>query len=143
MFLSFLHREGYITNDISRRVITPFADNPIPRVLTQFEYQRLLKAGAGNASDAAILETFLQTGIRLSELVGLTINDVEITSDEKTGEKREIMRIKNGAGRKDRLILLNSEVCDAMDRHLNTQPAPNSLSLFTNRFGNPLGDLID
>jgi len=121
-------------------VITPFADSSIPRILTQSECQRLFKASSNNARDTAILETFLQTGIRLSELVGLKIHDVELPmksdADEKGGG---VMRISN-LGRKDRLIPLNSRACNALERFLADRPASTSPTFFLNRFGNPLGE---
>ena len=140
LFLAFLFRRGYITNDISKHLITPFANKPIPRILTQSEYQRLLKASIDNPRDTAILETFLQTGIRLSELVGLKIHDIELPEKDEAGEKvGGVMRIFK-SGRKDRIIPLNSKVCKALRAYLDILPASLNSALFLNRFGDPLGD---
>src|SRR5688500_978929 len=77
-FLAFLYREHHISNDISKRIIIPFAESRLPRVLTQSEYQRLRKACEQNIRDTAMIELLLQTGIRLSELVKLRTSDIDI-----------------------------------------------------------------
>ena len=45
---------------------------------SEAEYQRLLREASHNARDAAIIELYLQTGMRLSELAKLTLLDIEI-----------------------------------------------------------------
>ena len=49
-----------------------------PRYLSEEEYRRLLRACSHHARDAAVIEVFLQTGMRLSELAGLTLPDLEL-----------------------------------------------------------------
>src|SRR5215212_455442 len=80
-FLSFLHQEGYIGTNIANKVILPFSETTIPSVLTQTECNKLRSACAGNPRDRAIIELFLQTGITPSELVNLTINDVQLEAN--------------------------------------------------------------
>ncbi|KKU63290.1 MAG: XerD [Candidatus Amesbacteria bacterium GW2011_GWA1_47_16] len=76
-FLGFLYRERFISNDISRQVIVPFEESSTPRVLSQSECDRLREACGSNLRDRAIIELLLQTGIRLSELVRLKVNDID------------------------------------------------------------------
>ena len=97
-FLGFLAQEGYITNDVSKQLITPYAEYKLPRVLTRAEYQRLIDACAGSPRDAAIVILLLQTGIRLSELVRLTPGDIELPEGDTTGQDFGQLKIIGGGG---------------------------------------------
>lgn len=132
-FLSFLYRQEYVSQDISRQVILPFAEGTTPRILTQNEYQRLLQASSGNIRDTAIITLLLQTGMRLSELTRMTIQDIEIQSNQK-GE----VRIAAFGSRKGRTIPLNAKACQAITVYLQERSG-NSRQLFLNRRGKPLG----
>jgi site-specific recombinase XerD len=130
-FLSFLYRNGYISHDISRQVILPFPEYPTPRILTQMEYQKLLMACSSNIRDYAIVALLLQTGIRLSELVRLTLSDVHIP---------ETIDIIGKGSRGGRTIPLNSKACEALQAYITIRPASEYPSLFLNHYGNPLGE---
>ena len=134
-FLSFLYQEGYINTNIAKMVILPFVDTTIPYVLTQRECDRLRSACAGNTRDRAIIELLLQTGIKLSELVHLTVDDMEL------GEKQNgSMRIRAGRGKKERIIPLNSKATTAISDYLSEKEGEQNRILFTNRFGEALGE---
>lgn len=138
-FFSYLAQEGYISNDISKRLITPYAEFKLPRVLTRAEYERLTDACAGNLRDTAIVVLLLQTGLRISELVRLTLADVDMpkgdTSDQQFGQ----LKIVGGGGRRDRVVPLNSKACQALREYLKAQPVGQFHSLFHNKDGNVLG----
>jgi integrase/recombinase XerD len=139
-FLSFLYQDGYIETNISKKVILPFAESRMPQVLTQAECDQLLSACADNSRDTAIIELLLQTGIRLSELVHLTLNDIELERIIETGEKHYgFIRIQGGRG-KDRIIPLNTRACLTLRNYLNTRDDAESNILFLNRFGETLGE---
>jgi integrase/recombinase XerD len=132
-FLSFLYQEGYITTNIAKMVVLPFVDTTTPYVLTQRECDRLRSACAGNTRDRAIIELLLQTGIKLSELVHLTVDDIEL------GEKQNgSMRIRAGRGKKERIIPLNSKATAAISDYISE--GEQNRILFTNRFGEALGE---
>jgi site-specific recombinase XerD len=139
-FFAFLYHDGFIANDISRRLIPPYSENTIPRVFTQAEYQRLLSACAHDTRDTAIIELMLQTGIRLSELIRLTIYDIDLppTGGPETQEMG-LVRIVGGGGRKSRNLSLNSKACQALQAYLQTRPDAPTGILFINKFGTPLG----
>src|SRR5215213_552589 len=63
-FLTFLFQEHHLRTNIAKMVILPFTENTVPFILTQVECDRLRKACADNARDLAIIELFLQTGIK-------------------------------------------------------------------------------
>lgn len=138
-FFNFLAQEGYIANDVSKRLITPYAEYKLPRVLTRAEYQRLIDACAGNPRDTAIVVLLLQTGIRLSELVRLKIGDIELPAEEISDQAFGQLRILGGGGRKDRMVPLNSKACQALNDYLKTRSEDQFHSLFHNRDGSVLG----
>jgi site-specific recombinase XerD len=104
-FFSFMFSESYTTTNVARELIPPFVEESRPRYLTEAENNRLRNACAGNVRDAAIVELLLQTGIRLSELTSLLLDDVELQDDGGS------IRIRGTRGRKERMLPLNSKAC--------------------------------
>ena len=139
-FFSFLQREGFVANDVARRLIPPFSELTVPRVLTQSEYQRLMSACSQSVRDTALIELLLQTGIRLSELVRLKRSDLDLPDPVALGVNLiGQVRITSGGGRKSRCIPLNQRVCQALIHYLGHHPAFPDVAVFANRFGEPLG----
>lgn len=134
-FFNFLHREGYISNDISKRLITPFAEQTIPRVLTQAEYNRLLAVCSHHSRDFAIITLLLQTGIRLSELVRLKIQEIELPVETENNRGVGQLMVIGGNGRKDRTLPTNSKACEALRSYLNVRPDATIGNVFLNRSG--------
>ena len=66
---------------------------------------RLLNAALGNSRDYAILQLFLQTGIRVSELVGLTLSDIDLN---------EGTMLINGKGNKQRTVYFEKKAAQAL-----------------------------
>jgi site-specific recombinase XerD len=98
-FFGFLHDYAVTRIDLAAELIPPVVERGEPRFLSEAEYTRLLDVAQHNVRDAAIIELFLQTGLRLSELVGLSVRDVTLaapaTPDHpSTGS----IRIKRGGG---------------------------------------------
>lgn len=133
-FLTFLHQDGYIAKDLAQSLVVPFVDYHTPRVLTASEYKRLQRACAGSSRDSAIVEVLLQTGLRLSELTRLTLEDVDLS------EEGGFLRVKGGQNRQERLIPLNSKAAGSIQRYVTERPASNSLILFLNKNRGPLGN---
>lgn len=133
-FLKFLYQDRYIDSNLAKQVIPPFIDSKTPTFLTETEYNRLRRACAGNARDAAIVELFLQTGIRLSELTRLTIDDIELRDDGGS------IRISGNRGKDERLLPLNLMAHQALKAYLNQRNFTDNSILFLNRFREPLGD---
>jgi len=137
-WFAFLLRAGQIEHDPSRQLVPPRAEQKEPRVLSRAEYAALLRACSHHPRDAAIIELLLQTGIRLSELCHLTVDDVHlparITQDAETVGRMHIL----AKGRKARWIPLNHKVCRALKTWIalrgNGGPA-----LFHTKFGRPIG----
>jgi integrase/recombinase XerC len=108
-FVKFLRREDLLENDPSSLVAAPKKPQTIPAHLTIDEMSRLLDMpDASNPlgrRDRAILELFYASGLRLSELVGLGIEDVNLSS--------RIVRVL-GKGKKERLVPFNTSTADAL-----------------------------
>ena len=79
---------------------------PSPWFLTPDKYSRLLSLAGSTPQDYAILQVFLQTGIRVSELCSLTLSDVDLTDRTLT--------IQQGKGMADRTIELEKKGLQAL-----------------------------
>ena len=117
-FVKFLRREDLIEDDPSALVAAPKKPQTIPAHLTIDEMSRLLEMpDASNPlgrRDRAILELFYASGLRFSELVGLDIEDVNLSG--------RMVRVL-GKGRKERLVPFNTSTADAMRAWLKDRAA--------------------
>lgn len=138
IFCQFLHRQGLTYQNIAAELIPPAIQRPEPRFLSETEYQRLLGACGHNLRDTAMIQLFLQTGMRLAELTRLTLDDIEIpkriTPDpENTG----IVQIRRKGG-KVATIPLNWKACRAVAAWLQLRPITDSPALFLSKFEKPM-----
>ena len=143
-FLRYLRRESVIDQDPAALIATPKQDVRMPAHLSEDEMTRLLDAPAGDTPlgrrDRAILELFYASGLRLSELAGLDLEDVNL--------RARMVRV-TGKGGKERLVPFNSSTASAIrvslkDRELLVREAPSTLRekrnpLFVNYRGTALG----
>jgi integrase/recombinase XerC len=108
-FLRYLKREGLIEADPGLLVVTPRREQKIPRHLEVDEMTRLIEtpdtSGPLGRRDRAILELLYASGLRLSELVALDLEDVNLGS--------RMVRVM-GKGRKERLVPFNRSAEDAL-----------------------------
>jgi integrase/recombinase XerD len=103
-FYQYLLRQGVIEQDPSARVESPKLGRPLPKTLTEREVEALLEAPATNDArghrDRTMLEVLYATGLRVSELVGLTSQQVSLSQG--------VVRV-TGKGGKERLVPLGEE----------------------------------
>jgi len=137
-FFGFLKQYGYITNNVAEGLIPPAREYKEPRVLTTREYQALLRACSHDIRDAAIIELLLQTGIRLSELARLTLDDVDLPKRVSRDPTNAGTLFVYGKGRKERTITLNYKACKAIKVWLKIRPSVDSDSLFVSKFLEPM-----
>jgi integrase/recombinase XerC len=101
-FGKYLRREGLLDGDPSSLVGTPKREQRLPAHLGEAEMSKLLEmpdaATPLGRRDRAILELFYASGLRLSELVGLNVDDVNLSS--------RAVRVL-GKGRKERIVPFN------------------------------------
>jgi integrase/recombinase XerC len=116
-FLRYLRREELLVGDPGALVPTPKREVRMPAHLSEQEIALLLAQPAGNdplgRRDRAILEMFYASGLRLSELAGLDLDDVNLTA--------KMVRVL-GKGGKPRLVPFNGSTASAVRAYLKDRP---------------------
>jgi integrase/recombinase XerD len=114
-FYGWQVREGRVGRDPCERVSSPRLGRPLPGTLSESEVEALLQApdtaGALGLRDRAMLEVLYATGLRVSELVGLTGTEVDL--------RQGLVRV-TGKGGKQRLVPLGEEAVDWVERYLRS-----------------------
>lgn len=137
-FFAFLENRKLISVNPAAELIPPSVPKDEPRVLSEEEYRRLLAAASQNPRDLAILQLFLQTGVKLSELARLTLTDV--TLPERlglAGHNFGHVRVKRKGTHES--IPLRYEACVALDAYLAVRPSVPQIGLFVTKFKEPMG----
>ena len=133
-FFKFMIREGEIKNNPAASLIYPRLDKNLPGFLTESEVLKIINLpkteGMFGLRDKAIFEVLYSTGARVSELVSLKINDVDLISG--------IAKVM-GKGRKERLLPLGEPAIVAVKKYLDMR-GDNCQSLFVNKHTKGLTD---
>ena len=112
-FYGYLVRENRVKVDPTALIDSPKIGRPLPKSLTEEQVEKLLQSPDVTTPlglrDRAMLETLYATGMRVSELVGLTLSQVSLTQ----GVVRVI-----GKGDKERLVPLGEEAIAWISRYL-------------------------
>ena len=112
-YYRYLVREGRINEDPSARVSAPRLGRALPKALSEADVEALLEAPRVGTElglrDRAMLEVLYATGLRVSELVGLELAQVN--------PRQGVVRIL-GKGRKERLVPLGEEALAWLQRYL-------------------------
>ena len=112
-FFRCLTKEGVISVSPAASVEMPIKERKQRVYLRPDEFSKMLAVAGGNPRDFAILQLFLQTGIRVSELVNLRTGDVDF-------EGRTITI--TGKGRNQREIVLEKKGTQALANYLDRRP---------------------
>ncbi|MGD8251918.1 MAG: site-specific tyrosine recombinase XerD [Desulfobacterales bacterium] len=137
-FYRFLHEEGLIDSDPSRLVELPKSGLYLPDVISVDNVRRLLESPNPKSSiglrDSAMLETLYAAGLRVSELVSLTLGSINTDA----GYVRVV-----GKGKKERMVPMGQPACRKLrlyldrSRPLLLKGSPSS-TLFVARAGRPM-----
>ena len=131
-FFKYLQREKIVSSNPAALLVTPKLDKPLPHFLSEQEAVRIVEAPSldkiSQLRDKAIFETLYSTGIRVSELVGLDIEDVDFISN--------IIRVM-GKGRKERLAPVGDKALEALQQYIEKRPQKLDI-LFLNKNGTRL-----
>ncbi len=134
-FFKYLAKKKYIKKNVASTLIFPKLDKKLPSYLTESEAEKLFEPEQTEDRkplDAAILELFYSTGIRLSELINLKISNINFS----------IKTIKVfGKGSKERIVPFGKNAELSITEYLKTRPVPaegNSDILFLSSNGNKL-----
>lgn len=141
-FFQFLVREGLIEKNPAKAVSTPKLEKKVPQFLYIEEAQKLMEAPSLEEPlgirDRAILEVLYASGIRVSECMGLTLQDVDLS----VGMARVF-----GKGAKERIVLIGQKACDSIQLYLEKsrplllkerKDSSHEPALFLNYRGEPL-----
>jgi integrase/recombinase XerD len=113
-FFQFLVREGVVVQNPTVHVETPKIEKRLPRVLSMDEIERLLEAPKINSHtglrNQAMLELLYATGIRVSELISIQINDINLSAG--------FLRCM-GKGSKERIIPIGEYAQKVMINYLS------------------------
>ncbi|MEK9629717.1 MAG: tyrosine recombinase XerC [Nitrospinota bacterium] len=111
-FFRFLCREGYIENNVVKTVPAPKRENRLPTFLSIDEMFRLIDLPKGEGflvvRDRAMLELFYSTGVRISELVSLKVEDINLGS--------QMVKVL-GKGGKERLLPFGRKCVEALENY--------------------------
>lgn len=128
-FFRFLKAAGIITSDPAIEIEHPKYEVKPPRILSKIEYRALRDACRGDLRIYAIVELFLQTGVRIGELAALTLDDI----------KNNELHIAAQEGHAERNVPLNKAAKEALDRYLEVRGTnATSKALFITKTGRPL-----
>ncbi|MEZ6095509.1 MAG: tyrosine recombinase XerC [Pirellulaceae bacterium] len=136
-FFRFAQREGLADNNPAKPLRNPRRERKLPHFLTTSEIGKLLAAPSSQepmgSRDRAILETMYSAGLRVSEVVG--INDEDLDLDDG------LVRIR-GKGKRERLAPLGSFAIKAINRWMRERKLKGTRSrlspVFVNKFGTRL-----
>ena len=150
-YFTFCHRRGLAAENPALRLSAPGSGGRLPRVLSSHELDRLLQAPAARAAtepprsaqaearalrDTAVLELLYASGLRVSELCGLDLPDLDLT--------RRMVTVW-GKGGKERRLPFHHTAAAALATYLSAgrgalmAPASPVEAVFFNRRGNRLG----
>ena len=134
-FLKYLYREGYIRENPAKLVNTPKSQRPLPQFLSVDDIFSLVQQpksiGFLQTRDRAILELLYSSGLRVSEIVGLNMEDLNT---------REGLVKVMGKGKKERILPVGSKAVDAIKSYLVEKILlkRKDKALFLNNRGRPL-----
>jgi integrase/recombinase XerC len=115
-FFTFLEENSILAANPAHTVKGARREEKEPNILYKEQYKALLYEASDNIRDYAIIQTFLQTGVRLSELANLRVDEVDF--------EHRILTVRQGKGKKDRQIPLVDDAVKALRnymRYRNTQ----------------------
>lgn len=141
-FYRFAKRRGWLENSPAARIRSIQVPRQLPKLLDYDEMSALLRAPDTRTNlglrDRALLELLYATGMRVSELTGLNIDDMDM--------RERVARVL-GKGNKERLVPFGRHAREALQLYFpardglllrSRRPAPDAL--FLNRFGGRLSD---
>jgi len=137
-FYRFALRKKWVADNPATVVATPKQDQPIPSFLSEDEMAAFLDLARGETPsalrDKALLEFLYATGVRVSELVGMNLEDVHL------GER--LVRIR-GKRKKERVVPFGRRAEDRLSAYLRARPIlaasdPGQRAVFLNRRGGRL-----
>ena len=133
-FYDYLHERDIIVKNPAHKLTVPKKEiGTVPVFMTQQQAQRLINATEcefHELRDKTIITLFLTTGMRLSELAGLNIDDITQTQ----------IKIKQGKGNKTRTVNISNDVADLLQEYIQDNKYSNGNALFTSQKNNRMSE---
>ena len=115
-FFKYIFKRGMIEKNPAHLLIVPKKDNPLPKTITVEDINRMMDtvdtSSPRGLQTKAILELFYSTGIRLSELVQLNVDHVDINASQ--------IKVL-GKGAKQRIVPVGIKAMESIKEHMNTK----------------------
>lgn len=139
-FYKFLVKRHHLTSNPVSTIKTPKQEKKLPKFLDYAQIQKLLNTPPADswlgARDRAMMETMYSTGLRVSELVSLNLDDVDFLS--------EVIHVR-GKGKKERICPVGSRALQSIQhylefrsRRMESDPNFDTKVLFANKHGKRL-----
>jgi len=130
-FFKYLMREGVVEANPARNIATPKGEKHLPSVLQPSDVALLLEqpdlSTPLGVRDRAFLELLYGSGLRIGELVGIDVDDVEL--------RARLVKVR-GKGSKERIVPFGSKAEEAVRAWMSKRTAgPEQHALFTNYRG--------
>jgi integrase/recombinase XerC len=141
-FYKFLFKRGVIDKNPASLLRSPKGDKKLPKFMEYDQIEKLLNTPPQDSwlglRDRAILETIYSCGLRISELVGIDVEDIDFVNQ---------VIIVTGKGKKQRLCPLGSHAVYAIESYIHTRNRdadfkhnPDPKALFLNKHGQRISD---
>jgi site-specific recombinase XerD len=128
-YFRFLVSIDLLTKSPAEHVATPKKEKHTRNSLSRAEYSQLLAQAGAHLRDYAMLQTFLQTGLRVSELCNLELQDIDVAE--------KLLHVRAGKGQSARTIELEKKVIAALKSYMRMRPNSEHPYLFLNKDAAP------
>lgn len=128
-FFRFVQSQGLISENPAEIISHPKYDQAPPRILSKTEYRALRDACRGDARMAAVVELLLQTGMRISELAALQVQDIDLD--------RNVITIQPQEARGARRVPLNAAAKQSLMDYLSVRPRAREKTVFLTKTCRP------
>ncbi len=133
-FYRYCMEENKINKNPTLKVVTPKKVDSLPYYLSKRQLAMLQEHTKDDLRDRAIIETLYATGVRITELLHIKLEDIK-------WETRQIT-IRKGKGNKGRIVLFSHACAERLERYIETRKYPGDY-LFSNKRGQPISrDLV-
>lgn len=126
----FLEASGGIYRSPALGLETPKKEKRSRSYLQPDEYRAMLSLAGSNQRDFCILQVFLQSGLRLTELRELKLSDIDLQAG--------ILQVRAGKGMQERELSLEGKATRAIKSYLRIRPQATADHLFLNQYGEPI-----
>ena len=128
-YFTFLRDNGLIEKNPVSRVTKPKYDHTTPRILSKMEYRALRDACRGDRRISAVVELLLQTGMRISELAHLKIEDCDV--------EKKLLNIRDTETNQVRTIPMNNAASRVLQEYLSIRPKTREKTMFVTKTCKP------